>query len=128
MLQILSGERPWAGMDPYGVIMALGRGERAPRPECRAICERDWAFIQRCWLNAGVRPEISDVVTYISEVLASLTEDCSPTVDASLQSDVIPASLKRTYSGVVLGHDSALVGTEAPGVDDRTCLPKRPRL
>jgi len=122
MLQILSGQLPWGKMDRNAIVVALDKGERAPRPERRAICEQDWDFIQRCWSKADVRPKVGDVVTYISDALASLT------VGASRQSSESPASLKRAYSGVVLGHDSALVGTEPPEVDDRTCLPKRPRL
>ncbi|KAF8835872.1 kinase-like protein [Paxillus ammoniavirescens] len=128
MLQILSGQIPWGKMNVCEIILALSRGKHAPRLEHRPICQRDWDFIQRCWSSADVRPTVGDVVNFISPVLASLREDCSLIVDASLQSSESPASLKRTYNGVVLGHDSASVGTETPEVDDRTYLLKRPRL
>ncbi|KIJ08712.1 hypothetical protein PAXINDRAFT_172803 [Paxillus involutus ATCC 200175] len=93
MLQVLSGQPPWGQMKEPAITLALDKRTRAPRPTDGSIRDVDWNFIQWCWLNADVRPKIGDVVTYISDVLASLIEDCSPTIDGPLQSSESPASL-----------------------------------
>ncbi|KAF9231681.1 quinon protein alcohol dehydrogenase-like superfamily [Melanogaster broomeanus] len=49
MLQILSGQVPWGQMHETAIVMALADGRNPPRPDNRPICDRDWAFIDRCF-------------------------------------------------------------------------------
>ncbi|KAF8834851.1 kinase-like protein [Paxillus ammoniavirescens] len=135
MLQILSGQPPWGKTNRNTIILSLNKGDRAPRPAHRAIRDRDWDFIRRCWSSADVRPSIEDVMDYISPVLDSFRGDPHFVTDAFLQPHERPATRKRTYSEAVLDSGSASrLGARSDHphwqVDDSddSCPPKHPRF
>ncbi|KAN0086284.1 hypothetical protein V8E55_007418, partial [Tylopilus felleus] len=78
MLQILSGQLPWEKAAEAMIIVVLSKGEHVPRPKHRPICDRDWAFIQRCSSTANARPSIAEVLDYLSATQASLHESQTP--------------------------------------------------
>ncbi|KAF9234425.1 kinase-like domain-containing protein [Melanogaster broomeanus] len=71
MLQILSGQVPWGKMHENAIVMALDKGRNPPRPDNRPICDRDWAFIERCFSDADIRPPMDEVVDFISTAIIS---------------------------------------------------------
>ncbi|KAF9230853.1 kinase-like domain-containing protein, partial [Melanogaster broomeanus] len=56
MLQILSGQVPWGKMHENTIVVELDKGRSPPRPDHLPIYDSDWAFIQRCFMTAEIRP------------------------------------------------------------------------
>ncbi|KAF8836514.1 kinase-like protein [Paxillus ammoniavirescens] len=79
MLQVLSGQIPWANMNAIAIVLAISKGEHPPRPGHRPICDLDWDFICQCWSKADNRPSIDNVITHISTVAASFS--CGSSLD-----------------------------------------------
>ncbi|KIJ58113.1 hypothetical protein HYDPIDRAFT_119974 [Hydnomerulius pinastri MD-312] len=104
MLQILSGQLPWAEMHDMAIIAALLRGQLPPRPGQHPISERDWAFIEQCWTSASTRPPIEEVVAHISKVKLSFLQRAS----GSSQSTTSSLSLKRVLADGTLVADSEM--------------------
>ncbi|KAF9234044.1 kinase-like domain-containing protein [Melanogaster broomeanus] len=69
MLQILSGQVPWGKVHENAIVVALDKGRNPPRPDNRPIGDRDWAFIERCFSAADIRPLMDEVVDFISTAI-----------------------------------------------------------
>ncbi|KAF9230317.1 kinase-like domain-containing protein, partial [Melanogaster broomeanus] len=69
MLQILSGQVPWSNMPDGLIVVEFYKGNNPPRPDKRPICDRDWAFIRRCFSAADARPPMDEVMDFISTVI-----------------------------------------------------------
>ncbi|KAF9234846.1 kinase-like domain-containing protein [Melanogaster broomeanus] len=93
MLQILSGQVPWGKMHENAIVMALAQGRNPPRPDNRPICDRDWAFIERCFSRADIRPPMDEVVNFIS---TAIIRDPTGACYRSSPSVVLPLSCSQS--------------------------------
>ncbi|KAF9233707.1 kinase-like domain-containing protein, partial [Melanogaster broomeanus] len=62
MIQILSGQDPWGNLRDSMIVVEFYKGRNPPRPDHLPICDRDWAFIRRCFSGADARPPMDEVV------------------------------------------------------------------
>lgn len=69
--QVFTDANPF-GDHPTMVMLRIVQGERPPRPKHRAIIERVWRLINRCWNeDPYLRPEVSEVLQELQKRLAS---------------------------------------------------------
>ncbi|KAF9230517.1 kinase-like domain-containing protein, partial [Melanogaster broomeanus] len=106
MLQILSGQVPWGKMHENTIVVELDKGRSPPRPDHLPIYDSDWAFIQRCFMTAEIRPPIEEVMDFVS---TAKIRDPTGLPETSSNS----TGLKRKLDAAMLGTDTERVTSQA---------------
>ena len=63
-------------------MVGISQGHTPARPTFRAIDDRHWAFIERCWLSVQERPSTKEIVISIEQFLS-----CYPQLPRKTTSD-----------------------------------------
>ncbi|KIJ10290.1 hypothetical protein PAXINDRAFT_86264, partial [Paxillus involutus ATCC 200175] len=76
MLQILTGKVPYHYCTREGQVMhAISKGEIPKRPRQELVTDRQWSFMQRCWMPLGAdepRPGDEEIVEFVRQELVNI--------------------------------------------------------